>query len=108
MIVTARTPFLMSIEKGSSLLLFIPPQFQIIDPLRVQSSCTMVSGFSDEILCELVSTNQRTGHFLRVFSGFESETFPGGEFSFWVSDIINPFTTEETDSFGLQVLDRNN
>lgn len=40
-------------------------------------------------------------------NGFDSKTFPGGDFSFYMQEILNPFNTKTTDAFGIQVLDQN-
>lgn len=34
-------------------------------------------------------------------------TFPGGEFTFSLSEVINPLTTAETQPFGIKVVDNN-
>lgn len=47
------------------------------------------------------------GTYLKVSDGFDSDTFLGGNFSFFVSEIKNPFTTAVTAPFGIQVYDKN-
>ena len=42
------------IQMGSYVQLFIPTDFKILDLDRAASSCTVVSGFSDEITCTFV------------------------------------------------------
>ena len=45
------------------------------------------------------------GSRLEIRGGFDSQTFPGGQFVFSLSDIVNPFTTQETKPFGLYIFD---
>ena len=45
--ITGSTPLKIPIAQGASLLVFIPGTFKITDPIRVASSCTAISGFSD-------------------------------------------------------------
>lgn len=66
MLLTGSTPNGMIIAKGSYLKVTIPGEFLINDPSRVASSCTVISGFSDEILCEFESVSQRYGSVLTV------------------------------------------
>ena len=94
------------IEKQSILQIFIPKEFTIDDFLRTASTCTVISGFSDEISCKFDETyDNRFGYYLYVRGGFDSKNFMGGSFSFFLSEVKNPFTTQETSSFGLKVLD---
>lgn len=39
-------------------------------------------------------------------SGFDSQDFEGGKFSFYISEVINPLSEKETKSFELKVLDK--
>ena len=66
MTLTGSTPNGMIIANGSYLKVTIPGKFLINDPSRVASSCTSISGFSDEILCEFESVSSRNGSVLRV------------------------------------------
>lgn len=102
------------IEKGSYLRVFIPEDFQITDYDRVASTCTTISGFSDEIACELEGRAATVGaggsipggHYLVAKGGFDSEQYVGGEFSFYISEIKNPFTTKPSSSFGFEIFDK--
>ena len=45
------------------------------------------------------------GSRLEIRGGFDSQTYPGGQFVFSLTDIVNPFTAQETKPFGLYVFD---
>ena len=68
------------IEKGSYLRVFIPEDFKITDYDRVASTCHTISGFSDEISCELEGLDGYLGpngpvpggHYLTAKGGFDS------------------------------------
>ena len=102
------------IEKGSYLRVFIPEDFKITDYDRVASTCHTISGFSDEISCELEGEDARLGpdglipggHYLTARGGFDSEQYVGGQFSFYISEIKNPFTTKPTGNFGFEIFDK--
>jgi len=83
------------IQMGSYLQLFIPGDFKILDLDRTASSCTVISGFSDEITCSFVQANEN-GYVIQVKGGFDSKTSTGGKLSFFMQGILNPFTTMET------------
>ena len=94
------------IEKGSSLRVFIPADFKIADVDRVASTCTVLTGFSDELSCEFERYRERDGgHYLLASGGFDSEQYVGGEFSFYISEIKNPFTTKPSASFHMEIQD---
>jgi len=44
---------------------------------------------------------------MRVRNGFDSATFTAGEFRFYISEVQNPFTTDESGKFGMKVYDKN-
>lgn len=74
---------------------------------RVASTCTRITGFSDEISCEFEKViNPKNGNYLIVKGGFDSTTFTGTDFSFSIAEIKNPFTTEQTDSFKMEIYDK--
>ena len=81
------------IEIGSIVKLFIPPDFKITDLDRVASSCTVISGFSDEITCTFEKADSVLGYLINVSGGFDSKTSMGGTFSFFMQEIQNPYTT---------------
>lgn len=83
---------------GSYVQLFIPPDFKILDLDRAASSCTVVSGFSDEITCTFLQADEN-GYVIKVSGGFDSKTSTGGKLSFFMQEILNPFTTMETGKF---------
>lgn len=83
------------IQMGSYLQLFIPVDFKILDLDRTASSCTVISGFSDEITCSFVEANNN-GYVIKVKGGFDSKTSTGGKLSFFMQGILNPFTTLQT------------
>jgi hypothetical protein len=62
-------------------MITIPGQFVITNPTRVAASCTALQGFSDEITCQFKSVSSKQAVLL-VMNGFDSKTFPGGDFSF--------------------------
>ena len=98
------------IERGSYLRVFIPSDFKIgdeIEAARVAATCTAISGFSDQISCEFERYRERDGgRYLRAKNGFDSATSEDGEeFSFFISEIMNPFTTAPTASFGFEIYD---
>lgn len=103
-IVEAETLGERPIQMGSYVEVFIPSEFKIVDADRVASSCTTRSGFSDEIACSFVQAD-KSGAVIRVTGGFDSKVSKTGKFSFYLQDIQNPLTTQETGSFGLSVLD---
>ena len=70
------------------------------------STCTVISGFSDEILCEFDESDSSDGHYLVAKGGFDSEQYVGDEFSFYISEIKNPFSTQPSQSFGLEIFDK--
>ena len=80
----------------------------------MSSTCTVISGFSDEISCELEgydggvgsSGSRGSGHYLVAKGGFDSEQYVGAEFSFYVSEIKNPFTTKPSANFGMEIYDK--
>ena len=94
----------MTIEKQSYLKVVIPPAFKINNPLRVGSTCVSLWGFTDEIQCEVEA--RTFGYDLYVRNGFDSETFDQKTFGFQISEVTNPFTTEETGSLRLEVYDK--
>lgn len=70
-----------------------------------------ISGFSDEISCSLIlskgfSKNDR--HILTVRNGLDSSIFQGGTLAFNISEIRNPRTTMETNTFTLDIYDSSN
>ena len=74
--------------------MFIPSDFQIENESRVASTCTRITGFSDEILCEFEETQTSNfGYYLIVRGGFDSATFTGSDFMFSIAEIKNPITT---------------
>ena len=78
----------------------------INDANIASSTCLKISGFSDEITCEIILSQNSLGkHYLIVKNGFDSRSFPGGVLSFNISEIRNPKNTEETGSFTLEVFD---
>jgi len=89
------------IEKQASLRIKIPGSFLISNYDRVASTCTRLTGFSDEITCsfEKVADPRFDGNIMIVKGGFDSETFTGREFSLKIAEIKNPFTTQPTESF---------
>ena len=93
-----------SIAKGSYLVITIPKQFEIYDYSIAEGTCLSITGFSDEVTCSLAS-NRNGSHQLTVSSGFASQIFAGGEFAFNISQIRNPKTTQETDSFLFEIRD---
>ena len=95
------------IEKQGYLRVKIPGAFIISNGDRIASTCTRLTGFSDEITCEFEDVRvPANGNYLIVKGGFDSETFTDTDFSFSVAEIKNPFTTEETDSFEMEVYDK--
>ena len=97
------------IEKGAALRLKIPGTFKIDNSDRVASTCTGISGFSDEISCifESVAVDQTQSSYLIVSGGFDSKQFTGTDFSFSIKEIKNPYTTEVTDFFDMGITDKN-
>ena len=94
--------------------IFIPGDFKIEDYARVASTCTVISGFSDEISCEIEgfaggagpSGPRGDGHYLVAKGGFDSEQYVGDEFSFYISEIKNPFTTQPSGKFDMEIYDK--
>lgn len=93
------------IQIGSFIRLFIPADFKIPDWDRAASSCTVVSGFSDEITCAFEQNDPNLGYIIKIDGGFDSKTSMGGKFSFFMQEIQNPFTTLETDNFKMDIYD---
>lgn len=83
---------------GSYVQLYIPPDLKIVDLDRAASSCTVLSGFSDEITCTFIQADQN-GYVVKVAGGFDSKTSTGGKLSFFMKEILNPFTTKQTSGF---------
>ena len=71
---------------------------------RVASSCTVISGFSDEITCSFLQADEN-GYLVKVAGGFDSKTSTGGQLSFFMQEILNPFTTKETGNFNIEIFD---
>jgi len=94
------------IMQGSYLRVFIPPDFTVINQDRVQSSCTTIMGFSDEVQCVFESSDRLKGHWLLVKGGFDSAQFERGKFSFFIKEILNPLSSKETKSFKMEVRDK--
>lgn len=80
------------IEKQAYLQVVIPDAFKIENFDRVASTCTRLTGFSDEVTCSF-EAGSPIGHTLVVKGGFDSETFTDREFSFKIAEIFNPLTT---------------
>eukprot|EP00347_Sterkiella_histriomuscorum_P020194 403338738 len=97
------------IAKGSYLRIVIPPQFEIYDYEIAGGTCLKISGFSDEVQCSF-SKFTSDGHVLEVRNGFNSQLYSGTgeEVSFNISQIRNPKTSRETDTFKLSIYDGNN
>jgi hypothetical protein len=82
------------IEKQAYLTVKIPGGFTIETYDRVASTCTRLTGFSDEISCSFEDVSDpRFGNILVVKGGFDSETFTDLEFSFKIAEIRNPLMT---------------
>mmetsp|Transcript_24490 Transcript_24490/g.30523 ORF Transcript_24490/g.30523 Transcript_24490/m.30523 type:complete len:121 (+) Transcript_24490:1849-2211(+) len=82
------------IEKQAYLTVKIPGGFTIENYDRVASTCTHLTGFSDEISCSFEDVSDpRFGNILVVKGGFDSETFTDLEFSFKIAEIRNPLMT---------------
>lgn len=103
-LVTGETVEGRPIQMGSYITLLIPADFKIPDLDRASSSCTVVSGFSDEITCSFIKADS-TGYLVKIDGGFDSKTSMGGEFSFFMQEILNPFTTKETADFEMTIYD---
>jgi hypothetical protein len=95
----------MPIAKGAYVKVTIPGEFTVTDPERVAASCTALTGFSDELICYFESVHKRLGAVLIAQYGFQSQTFSGGSFSFSLSSILNPFTTETTGPWHMEIFD---
>ena len=94
------------IEKQSFIEVFIPSQFTLSNQVRTASTCTALSGFSDEIYCEFKDgSSNRNGHTLLVKGGFDSQTFIGSSFSFSIAEIKNPFDTVLSNKFRFMIND---
>ena len=104
-LISAETVAGRPIQMGSFIRLFIPADFKIPDLDRAASSCTVVSGFSDEITCTFEQTSPNTGYLIKIYGGFDSKTSMGGKFSFYMQEILNPFTTLETGNFKMDIYD---
>jgi len=71
------------VEKQAYLRVKIPGAFLISNYDRVASTCTRLTGFSDEISCSFEKVeDSRWGNYMLVKGGFDSEDFDGSEFSF--------------------------
>ena len=91
-VISGEMELLNSIEKQAYLKVDLPASFSIENFDRVASTCTRLTGFSDEISCSF-EANQKPEITLVVKGGFDSEDFKSGSFSFKIAEIINPFTT---------------
>jgi hypothetical protein len=98
------------IEKQAYLKVKIPSDYRISNYDRTASTCTRISGFSDEISCEFApQTNADKNMYLYVNGGFDSKNFEATTtrtFSFSIDEINNPFTTAKPGSFGMEIFDR--
>ena len=104
-VISGEMELLNSIEKQAYLKVDLPASFSIENFDRVASTCTRLTGFSDEISCSF-EANNKPQITLVVKGGFDSEDFEAREFSFKIAEIINPFTTLPTDTFAMQIYDR--
>ena len=96
-----------TIEKQAYLRIKIPGAFVVSNYDRVASTCTRLTGFSDEISCSFEEVPMPAlGNYLIVRGGFDSETFTDKDFSLSIAEVKNPFTTQETDSFEMEIYDR--
>ena len=96
-----------TIEKQAYLRIKIPGAFVVSNYDRVASTCTRLTGFSDEISCSFEEVSMPAlGNYLIVRGGFDSETFTDKDFSLSIAEVKNPFTTQETDSFEMEIYDR--
>ena len=67
------------------------------------STCTRISGFTDEISC---SFDEDNSNYLIVTGGFDSKTFVDTDFSFSIAEIQNPSTDKRTDGFVMEIYDK--
>ena len=75
-IITGRMDRYNPVEKQAYLRVKIPAGFYVENYDRVASTCTRLTGFSDEVSCSFESVDdQRFGNYLIVRGGFDSETF---------------------------------
>lgn len=82
------------IEKQAYLRIEIPSDFVVPDADRVASTCTRLTGFSDELSCSFEEQrSSNSPNYLIVAGGFDSETFTATDFSLSISEIQNPKTT---------------
>ncbi len=76
------------IEKQAYLRVKIPGDFRIANYDRVRSTCTRLTGFSDEISCTFEDVDDpRWGNYMIVRGGFDSEDFTAFDFSFKIAEI---------------------
>ena len=95
------------IEKQAYLRIKIPSDFSIPDPDRIASTCTRITGFSDELSCSFEEQkSSNSPNYLIVEGGFDSETFTDTDFSLSISEIQNPKTTQTTGNFEMEIYDR--
>ena len=94
-----------SIVKQAYLRVRIPSSFLVSDNQRVAATCTVLTGFSDEITCEIDDTT-RNVTYLIVKNGFDSQDFEGTSFSFSIAELQNPLDTKATESFVMEILDK--
>ena len=95
------------IEKGGEIRLKIPGSFKIENYDRVASTCTGLSGFSDEISCHFEDVRDPSrGNYLIVSGGFDSKQFTESHFSFSIKEVTNPYTTKVTDGFEIGITDK--
>jgi hypothetical protein len=66
---------------GSFAVLSIPVDFRMLDLDRVASSCTVLTGFSDEITCSFIQADQN-GYQIKISGGFDSKDSDGDNLSF--------------------------
>ena len=93
------------IEKQSYLRVKIPSDFTVTNENRVASTCTRISGFSDEISCSFENAAANT-KYLIVQGGFDSRIFTETRFSFSIAEVQNPTTTKRSDGFELEIYDK--
>jgi hypothetical protein len=79
----------------------LPKEIEIYDLEFASNTCLKVSGFSDEISCNLkAESNGKLA--LIVKGGFDSSTYPARlPFSFIISELRNPRTTAESGTFNV-------
>ena len=99
------------IEKGGEIRLKIPKSFKIENYDRVASTCTGLTGFSDEISCSFENVRDPSrvnfqGYYLIVSGGFGSKQFTDSHFSFSIKELTNPSTTKVTDGFEMGITDK--